>query len=863
LPRVDTEVISHESISAARAAAGSSPGHKTQLTETPLPVRDLPPLTLAPAEIECRPTIFLGVGGLAARTLLTLHQRIESRFGDPAALPALQFLLFETDAESLKTATDAGQAPLPNDSAVLLPLRQSADYRSAQDGRFHWLSRRWIYNIPRNAQTQGLRPLGRLALVDNMERAIEQVTRVIRAAAGPAGIAAAAAATGLPFRHPAPRVFIVSSTTGGTGSGMALDLGYLVRQVLRELQLPDDAVCGVLAHCTGRNPQTRELSTANAHALLGELNHYADRHHFYPGDPAVGLASCGAEDRPFNHAYLVHLGEELDADGFAAAVDTLATYLYHNSVTTAAAFFDQCRAAQAADKSSAGADPTLRTFGICQLGFSPDDLPRSAADDLCCDLITRWRGAELNQPASGSASLSDPTSLLATQFTRGISAEELRATVVARAEAAAMTLHQVVDRFRTVLAERMGNDRPSYLLAALGELLNNLDRAPSTQGRSGFLARTPPAKVLVEALDAMIRYQGAADSHRLCLESALEVPVREMAAAAGAEMQQWLLGLVNSPEHRLAGAQQMADGLAEHLRGLSNRAGEAIRAATEQLRSLKELLLGDKKGSKNWLRFRGFFSRRRLVADRRLSEYFELRLQELTLDAFCRLVGLVLAQVATVGDKLRNLAADFNRLIEQFSAPPAVVGELSGRTKALQEIAAAQIAARKTELLLEMERALEEELAQAATTDTRDVRSKLAVVVRRTARTLILRKLEQFAAEQAAAALQGQPHEPLFEISAGLKEALPRRLIGCGGQQRLLMVVPDQLAPLVAAQVAADGGSLAPTVMADAASNMPICYEVEEQPLRRVAAKLLDQRFQAVEVAARLHTRSDVPWTPL
>ncbi len=80
--------------------------------------------------------------------------------------------------------------------------------------------------------------------------------------------------------------------------------------------------------------------------MLGELNHYTDLQHFYPGDPAAGLAAFGAEDAPFNHAYLVHLGEELEADGFTAAVDTLANYLYHGTLTTAAAFFDKCRAAQ-------------------------------------------------------------------------------------------------------------------------------------------------------------------------------------------------------------------------------------------------------------------------------------------------------------------------------------------------------------------------------------------------------------------------------------------------------------------------------------------------------------------------------------
>ena len=242
-------------------------------------------------------------------------------------------------------------------------------------------------------------------------------------------------------------------------------------------------------------------------------------------------------------------------------------------------------------------------------------------------------------------------------------------TVVARTEATAITLDRVVHRFRAVLVERMGDDRTSYLLAALGELLNNLTP------QCGVLTRIPSGKVIIEALDGMIRYQGAQESHRLCLESALEVPLQEIAAAAGSMFQQWLLSLVNSPVHRLAGAQQMADSLAEHLRDLSSQAGEAIHVTSNELRSLKEQLLGDKKGSKNWLRFRGFFSGRRLVADKRLSDYFELRLHELTLDAFCRLVGLVLAQVATVGDKLRNLAADFNRLIEQFSVAPAVVDE--------------------------------------------------------------------------------------------------------------------------------------------------------------------------------------------
>ncbi len=226
-------------------------------------------------------------------------------------------------------------------------------------------------------------------------------------------------------------------------------------------------------------------------------------------------------------------------------------------------------------------------------------------------------------------------------------------------------------------------------------------------------------------------------------------------------------------------------------------------------------------------------------------------------------MGQVRAQVTTAGDRLRTLAADFKCLIEQFSAAPAVGDESTIRTKALQRVAAAHVAARKTELLAEMEQALEEDLRQAATGEIRDLRSKLAVAVRRATRTLILRMLKQFAIQEAMAALEDRPHEPLFEIQAGLKEALPGPLAGCGGQQRLLVVVPEQLVEAVVARTSGDGQSLAPTVLADAGSDMFVCREVEDQPLPRVAARVLGQRFQAAEIASRLHTRVDVAWTPL
>jgi hypothetical protein len=77
------------------------------------------------------------------------------------------------------------------------------------------------------------------------------------------------------------------------------------------------------------------------------------------------------------------------------------------------------------------------------------------------------------------------------------------------------------------------------------------------------------------------------------------------------------------------------------------------------------------------------------------------------------------------------------------------------------------------------------------------------------------------------------------------------------------VVAPEAIAPLITPQAVAEGGDAQPTVVIDDEADLLVCYEVEELPLPRVAAAVLDQRFQAVEAASRLHTRSDVPWTPL
>ncbi|MEX0710726.1 MAG: tubulin-like doman-containing protein, partial [Pirellulales bacterium] len=307
-----------------------------------VPLVELEPLSLdGQAEQEqpgTRPTLFIGIGGTAGAALRRLRQRLHDRFGSLDAIPTLRFLLLDTDREALHAAQqgDDGEALAP-DETLLLALRKPADYRADSDEILAWLSRRWLYNIPRSLRTEGLRPLGRLAYIDHAAEATERFRQALMAATSAESKAAAVQATGHALRDESPRVFIVSSISGGTGSGMLLDVAYTARQMLTDLGYSGDNVCGMMVHGTMLKGAANDLRKANAYATLTELNHFNSHAGAHRGGPLAGLPAGEPSDRPFGDCYLVHLGDGLTEPELALATDKVAQYLYLDAATVCGA----------------------------------------------------------------------------------------------------------------------------------------------------------------------------------------------------------------------------------------------------------------------------------------------------------------------------------------------------------------------------------------------------------------------------------------------------------------------------------------------------------------------------------------------
>ena len=95
-----------------------------------------------------------------------------------------------------------------------------------------------------------------------------------------------------------------------------------------------------------------------------------------------------------------------------------------------------------------------------------------------------------------------------------------------------------------------------------------------------------------------------------------------------------------------------------------------------------------------------------------------------------------------------------------------------------------------------------------------------------------------------------------------LAEATPIRLAEWGGAKRLLLTGPESLAPRLEivkqkVQEIAEHGS---NIVTDADVDMVLCYEVQEIGLPDILRSLIGQRYDYLDIAARLHSRIDVDW---
>ncbi len=233
-------------------------------------------------------TICIGLGGTGKNVLMQLRRLIVDQYGDLNELPIISFVHIDTDksasqSSGLRTGnTYHGVSLSFRDSEKVsatmsskevtnfvqgLERRNQSDRATPYDHIARWFPPQLLKNIKAVEEgAKGIRPVGRLAFFHNyyaITQAIETAEKRTR------GHESKLLQKGL-YLEPGLNIFIVGSLCGGTGSGMALDTAYSLRQTYGDQGAQIFGYLVISPDLYGNNAN----QNANTYAALKELNYY-------------------------------------------------------------------------------------------------------------------------------------------------------------------------------------------------------------------------------------------------------------------------------------------------------------------------------------------------------------------------------------------------------------------------------------------------------------------------------------------------------------------------------------------------------------------------------------------------------------
>lgn len=795
-------------------------------------------------DVQLRPTLFLGIGGLAGSALRRLRARLTCRFGDLSRVPIFQFALLDTDRAGLRSAQQGkpGEA-LSSDETLLLPLHRPEHYRTRSRDLLQWLDRRWLFGIPRSQLTEGMRSLGRLAFVDHADEVETHLRKALTRLVDPEARAATAAAVNLAVSAEPPRVFLLAGVSGGTGGGMVFDLAYTVRRILGEWDLSGEGLCGLLLHATGPIPAAAELARINTYATLTELNHFSQDE--------------DGRGKPFEDCYLLHLGDQLDEAQMDAATDGLAEYLYLNSATPVGAVLDQYRGQYSASPTTEG-EAMLRTFNLTQIVFPKHRLAAAAGAKLCQRLVDHWLGV---------MAPTDEEPLAA-------AAQDAMATLGLEAEA-------LTDRFHAAAKQVLGADPGTFF----GKFCSDWDQNPPIQkgDQPHEIARLTHDLIVSHLGEARDPNESNGSSTSARVASALEKQARELGVELGREMAAWLKTIFENPEWRLKATEWAADYLVQHCTGVMESAGSLLIQYQTKRASLFQRLIaeGENKTAGTWFGI----GRRQGESGQIRSIFLELcwlRLKELVMESALSVFKAVAGNIAQFNQNLAlyreklvhfaaTLAPGRNPSQETASSLPFVPGRMElfpDQAQSLEEAVVVLLRDLPPDFIGRFDHQFQSEVLDShgglweAIGKALNPADRLREELETRSRAALLEELRDTNAADLFIESFDSREQAEQALEAYLRKTAPRSF-AAEGVLHYVVALPHGSAGESLSELAAKTCTGFSHTIVKTEEDLRICCEAAYLPIATVAAGLIGPDLDSIELARQVLTRTDVRWTPL
>jgi serine/threonine protein kinase len=522
-----------------------------------------------------QPALIIGLGGIGLGALRQLRRELNEHFGMSEALPHLRFLHLDTDPEANATATrGTSESALRNGEVLVTPLHRASHYLKPKDGKApldSWLNPKLLYRIPRTQSHAGIRPLGRLAFVDYCRSIARRLEAELNACCAPETLRRAVEYSGLQLRSPVPRVYIVTSLAGGTGSGMFLDLAYLARHLLKKQGHALREVIGLfMLPPTGRPTAAQTPGLANTHAALMELSHFSAADAVFQASYDVSNKAFGGkpfqEKGPaFTRCVLLHQEktaaqlERGSHDDPAIMLSQAAHYLANDLTTPLGRLADEQRGRALQGAPDGGT--IFQTVGQYRILWPRRQLLQQAGRHLARRLVQHWMSKD----------------------SKRISAE-VRQWAIEQWDANELRTENLIARHQERL-EKILKQAPDHLLMGVVSPLTGLLTGPA----EATLNLAP----VVQAMDHLEKIIGVPDECRGqtagtgqesepgTVEKALSAASAQVAAECEQKLSELVVRLIEEPRYRLAGAE-------ESLRQFTTNVEQALKNHEQLARELQE-----------------------------------------------------------------------------------------------------------------------------------------------------------------------------------------------------------------------------------------------------------------------------------
>jgi hypothetical protein len=345
------------------------------------------------------PTVFVGVGGTGVEVLSRIRRLVEESYGSLKKFPLISFLAIDTDKDYKVSNPEAAGPALQDHEKFWASVsgREVNDIMTNMS-QYPWIESWFPKELERNigaleAGAGQIRACGRFAFFYNYQRIKARFNEACNRVKGHENVMLDQ--YDIRVNSNGINVFIVGSLSGGTGSGMILDLGYCLRDWLKGQGSPlITAIVPMPNAFATINVGDRVL--ANGYAALMELSYFSDYRTEYVSKFSNGLSDeVRSKLPPFDFTYLV--GTRNGESEFT--LDQIREMIAQNIFLDLTSDFaphkrsirDNIKGAWAqADPGGRGYPKNFMSFGLATIEIPVAQIRTTMSDRLGVDLINWW-----------------------------------------------------------------------------------------------------------------------------------------------------------------------------------------------------------------------------------------------------------------------------------------------------------------------------------------------------------------------------------------------------------------------------------------------------------------------------------------